>query len=395
MSDVLRVALVFISMLIMLRLKLNIGYVLVIASALLSALYVMPLQKCADTLQATVTDSITIKLFFALTLIKMLEMLLREKKVMTAMMEASWSIIKNKRAVIISMPLLIGMLPSLSGAYFSAPMVEESTKGMRISPEEKGFINYWFRHPWEFVLPLYPGILLAAAISRIEIRSFILANTAYAVLIFITGLLFSMRNISSEKPKPRPFHASGLLSFLPVALVLISVIVFHIELHYSLALIIMLLFLFYKFGPREIFLTFRQGFTMDVVLLVFGVMFFKFTMDNSGAVANLSRYFTEAGIPMLPVLILLPFISGLLTGLTVGFVGSTFPILISLAGGAHLNQLTLAFASGFTGVLLSPVHTCLVLTREYFKADIAKIYRKTIPASGTILVAALIEYFIL
>jgi uncharacterized protein len=79
----------------------------------------------------------------------------------------------------------------------------------------------------------------------------------------------------------------------------------------------------------------------------------------------------------------------------VGFVGSTFPLLISIQGGASLSGISLAFAAGFIGVLLSPVHLCLVLTRQYFKADLWGIYTKIIPASVVIFLAALIEYLII
>ena len=118
-------------------------------------------------------------------------------------------------------------------------------------------------------------------------------------------------------------------------------------------------------------------------------------MELSGSVRNLSALFVENGISILPVVCLLPFITGLLTGLTVGFVGSTFPLVISIAGGAPLAVMSLAFASGFIGVLLSPVHLCLVLTREYFKADMWGVYRKLIPSGAFILIVALIEYLLL
>lgn len=406
MLDILKVSVVLASILILLRLKLNIGYVLLIASALLSGLYLMPVSTILSTVKSTVMDRVTIVLFFALTLIRILEMILREKKVLARMMEASRHLFKKRKAVIISMPMMIGLLPSLGGAYFSAPMVDESTKGLDISPEEKGFINYWFRHPWEYVLPLYPGILLASAITGIDLRSIMLANAAYALLIFITGFMFSMKSIggaSLKSPASTAKHPGGnsfssnkdLQSFLPIAFVLILVMVLHVELHYALGITIFLLFLFYKFGIRDIIRSFKHGFTIDVIILIFGTMLFKFTMENSGAVMHLSRYFSEKGIPLLPVLFILPFISGILTGLTVGFVGGTFPLIISLAGGAHLNQITFAFASGFVGVLLSPVHLCLVLTREYFKADMWGIYKRTLPGCTIIMAAALIEYFIL
>ncbi|MFA5353927.1 MAG: DUF401 family protein [Thermodesulfovibrionales bacterium] len=186
-----------------------------------------------------------------------------------------------------------------------------------------------------------------------------------------------------------------MMSFLPLTLILVLVMVLHIELQYALALTLAVLFLYYRFNAREIRRALRYGFTRDVIVLIFGIMLFKFSLEDSGAVQQISRYFTEQGIPLLPVLIILPFTTGILTGITVGFVGSAFPLIISLAGGAHLNEIALAFAAGFTGVLLSPVHLCLVLTREYFKADVWGIYRKTIPGCAIILAAALAEYFIL
>ncbi|NTU41909.1 MAG: DUF401 family protein, partial [Nitrospirales bacterium] len=281
-------------------------------------------------------------------------------------------------------------------------------KGLRMSAEEKGFINYWFRHPWEYILPLYPGILLAAAITQMELRNLILGNILFAALIFVTGFLFSMRNISSKGPGAGvqgpgekhhasriTHHASLLMSFLPLGMILVLVMGLHIELHYGLVITLAVLFLYYRLGPREIGRALKYGFTRDVIVLIFGIMLFKFSLEDSGAVMKVSEYFREQGIPLLPVLFILPFVSGLLTGITVGFVGSTFPLIISLAGGAHLNQIALAFASGFAGVLLSPVHLCFVLTREYFKADVWGIYKKTIPATAIIMAAALTEYFLL
>lgn len=373
---------------------------LLAASGLIALLYGMSLGRVIGTIKTTVGDLVTIKLFFSLTIIRMLEMILREKEVLAKMTAASRDILKNRRAVIVSMPMLIGMLPSLGGAYFSAPMVDESTKGMKMSSEEKGFINYWFRHPWEFMLPLYPGILLAAALTNIELRRFMLANAPYALLVFMTGFMLSMRGMGGpfakhKKELSKESLKEGLFSFLPITLVLVMVIVFHIELQYTLAAAVAMLFIHYRYPIGDLWRTLKYGFAKDVIILIAGTMIFKFMMDSSGAVAQLSNYFTAQGIPVLPMLIALPFISGLLTGLTIAYVGSTFPLLISIAGGAHLNEMTLAFAAGFVGVLLSPVHLCLVLTREYFKADIAGIYRRTIPGCAVIMAAALAEYFLL
>lgn len=394
MSDIIRIILVLLTILVFIRLKWNIGYVMLVASGVLFFLYGTPFAVIFATLKATITDVSTLKLFLALTLIRVLELILREQQVMARMMESAKALLRQRKAVIVSMPMLIGLLPSLGGAYFSAPMVKESTADLHMPPEEKAFINYWFRHPWEFILPLYPGILLAAALTTMDLRSLIAANLPFALLVPATGFILSMRGVSGSDKHPGE-RRKDLRSFLPVGAVLFLVMAFRVELHTALAATIAALFAVYRFSPGQIFRAVRHGFTPDVISLILGVMTFKFAMEGSGAVGHLNRFFMEQGISLLPVLFVLPFVTGLLTGLTVGFVGSTFPLIVSLAGGPHIRELAFAFAAGFSGVLLSPVHLCLVLTREYFHADLWGIYRRVFPATGFILAAAVIEYFVL
>jgi len=402
MSELIKISLVFLLILILLRKKLNIGYVLLAASFMLFILYTMSFDLIIKTAIRTITGSITIKLLLALSLIRMFEIILREQNVLSTMMSTVKTVFKKRKAVVISMPMLIGMLPSLGGAYFSAPMVKESTSGLNISQEEKAFINYWFRHPWEYILPLYPGVLLASAVTSIPLYNIITANLLYAVCLFMTGFIYSMRGIEKKDNPAEPSNRQATwpilrkngMSFMPVFAVLFLVVIARIELQYALLAIIFPLLLFYKYKSKEILRITKHGFALDVIVMVLGIILFKETMEASGAVKNLSILFVEHGIPKLPILCILPFLIGLLTGVTVGFVGSTFPLLISI-GGASLADMSLAFAFGFAGVLLSPVHLCLVLTREYFKADMAGLYKKIVPATGIILVIAVAKYLIL
>jgi integral membrane protein (TIGR00529 family) len=394
MTDLFRLIAVFAVILFLLKRKLNIGFVMLIAAALLFLLYRMPPALILDTAGGAVLNSVTIKLILALSFIRVFEMILREHAVLSGMMDGVKAIFRNRKIVTISMPLLIGLIPSVGGAYFSAPMVAETTRDLKITPEEKGFINYWFRHPWEYILPLYPGILLASAVSKIELHTLITVNLSYAVLLVLTGFMFSMRGLKGVV-RTDHFSEKGLWNFVPIFAVLFLVLVFHVELHYALIAMVLILFLFYKYKVRAIIATLRHGFSLEVIILIVGVMFFKEAMENSGAVNNLSRFFMREGIPISPVLFLLPFLTGILTGLTVGFVGSTFPLIISLAGNSSIGAISFAFASGFLGVLLSPTHICLILTKEYFKADLWGIYKMMIPGSVIIFLGAIVEYLIL
>lgn len=395
MTDLIKICLIFGIILLLLRKKLNIEYVMLIASFVLFLLYLMPIESVLKTCKDAALNSATIKLILALSFIRIFEMILREHAVLTNMMTAVKTIFKNRKAVAASMPLLIGLLPSVGGAYFSAPMVDEATRGTKMSLEEKGFVNYWLRHPWEYILPLYPGILLASAISKIDLHDLITVNLSYAVFTLITGITFGMKGVKGVIKMDDRLSKEGIWSFVPIAAVLLLVVIFHIELHYALIATVVALFFFYRYKLKAILSSLRHGFSLDVILLILSIMLFKEAMEASGAVRNVSQFFMQEGIPTFPILFLLPFFTGLLTGITIGFVGSTFPLILSITGNTSLAAISFAFASGFLGVLLSPVHVCLILTREYFKADLWGMYKMMIPAGIIVFCAAIVEYLIL
>ena len=91
----------------------------------------------------------------------------------------------------------------------------------------------------------------------------------------------------------------------------------------------------------------------------------------------------------------MPFVIGLLTGVTSAYIGVGFPIVIPLLGSQALSQnagMLLAFGGGFMGVMASPVHLCLVLTKDYFRASLGKTLRLLIfPILMTSLIAWLLS----
>jgi hypothetical protein len=57
----------------------------------------------------------------------------------------------------------------------------------------------------------------------------------------------------------------------------------------------------------------------------------------------------------------------------------------------NLTYAMFAYAAGFAGVLLSPFHLCLIVTKEYFQADFKKLYKLLpLPVAFVVLVALLI-----
>lgn len=393
MSDILKLSAAFLVMIVLIRRKHNVGVVLIAASAVIFAAYRMGPAAIGGVLYDAATSKVGIKLLIALTFIRMLEIILREQDVFLKMMKTIEGYLRNRRCVIISMPLLIGMMPSVGGAHFSCPMVEESTKGLNLSREDKAFTNYWFRHPWEMILPVYPGVVLASVIAHVELRTLIAMNMAVAAAFVTAGFLFSMKGVRGNTDAVHERPSGGLLSFIPIAALLLLVMGAGLEPHTALLLLVFSLMLYYRHDAPTVIRVFKYGFAKDVLLLIAGVLLFKECLEASGAVRNLSVFLVERGIPLTSLLILPSFVSGLLMGITVGFVGAVFPLLINLPG-VDAHAVALAFAAGYAGVLLSPVHVCLILTREYFQADLWGIYKRIIPATLVIFAVALAEYFL-
>jgi len=243
MIDILKIIIVLLFMFILLRKKWNIGYVLMFATVLVCIFYLISIDKILLIFRKGIISNITFKLLVVLTSIRAFEIILRKEKVLKKMMIATKNMLRNKKAVIISMPLLIGMLPSVGGAYFTAPMVDELTKDIKITPEEKAFANYWYRHPWEFILPLYPGIVLASAITSIELRKFMLFNLPYALTMFLFGF-FHLQKIKGRFKTKGKFSIKEIINFLPILILVLSVILLHIEIHYSLVAIVISMLIF-------------------------------------------------------------------------------------------------------------------------------------------------------
>lgn len=379
MTDLVKIGAAFALIVLLLRFRVNLGLVMFLGALFLGALYRLGPLRQAQVVFSSATDLVTINLVTGLALIMVLENIIRKRGLLKRMMEAVVNVARDRRIAMAVLPGMIGLLPSAGGAAFSAPMVQEAAADADMDPERKAFVNYWFRHIWEYISPLYPGVVLAAAITKTPINTFLLSQLPLPIAVIGVGALLGFRGM---KVRTIPGKRDGnelralFLTLLPITISIVLVVVFKLPLAIAMALIVIALLLFYRYGLDELLTTLRESFSLNVVLMVIGIMVFKGMLDASGAIEALPAFFKQSGLPTGAVLFALPFIVGLLTGLTVGFVGATFPIITAMMGG-HPDPATatFAFASGFAGVMLSPTHLCLLLTIKYFKADMAGVYR--------------------
>lgn len=379
MTDLFKIGATFALIIFLLRRKWNFGAVMLLTSALLGGLYgIGPVRQITVALRAAM-DPVTMNLVGGLVLIMVVENIIRKRGLLKQLTGSLSRIARDRRVTMAILPGVIGLLPSAGGAAFSAPLVQDAAGDLAVEPERKAFINHWFRHIWEYISPLYPGIVLAAAVTQLPLNSLLLSQLPLPIAVTVVGGLLCFRGVT-ENAAPGRRSAKDLqdltVSLLPIIAAIVLVVVIHVPLAPTMASIVLALYLVYRYRPREIGISLKESVSVNVILMVVGIMTFKGMLDASGSIESLPRFFHDSGLPPIAVYFVLPFLVGLLTGLTVGFVGSTFPLITAMTGG-HPDPavITFAFASGFAGVMLSPTHLCLLLTVRYFNADLAGTYR--------------------
>jgi hypothetical protein len=148
---------------------------------------------------------------------------------------------------------------------------------------------------------------------------------------------------------------------------------FGINLFISLFVTVVVLTVFFRYTLKDYKKLLIEAFSPKILVLVFGVMIFKNTLSVSGIVQRIPAAMMSIDIPVESMFFLLPFTIGALTGLSLASVATTFPILVSLLPEMDLSLMAFAYVSGFAGVMITPLHLCMIFSAEFFKARVNQI----------------------
>ena len=385
----------------MARKKIALGITLLTGALLLGILFGLdPLSISRAAYKASIEKQ-TLLLLGVVLLIAIMGNILKLIENFDALVNSLESLIQDNRVVMAIVPAIIGLLPMPGGALVSAPMAGEVGKRLGLSKEKKTFFNYWFRHIWEYIFPLYPGIILVSSLLNVPIEEIIKVQFPLTMAAILGGTFFALKKIENldvtvSNKANKLIHLKTLfLSIWPIILVLFSCFILKLPLILSLLGTVILLILLEKLGWDRTIRVLKESISLKTIFLILGIMVFKKVLVTSGASAILPESLKAIGIPHYAILLVLPFIVGLMVGDTAGFVGITFPVLYPFmyTGSVNLTLSMLAFVGGYAGVLLSPTHLCLVLTGEYFGADLAKVYRMLlVPVAFVVILAMMLAY---
>jgi len=182
------------------------------------------------------------------------------------------------------------------------------------------------------------------------------------------------------------------VSLLPIVVIVVATVVFKLPLLLSLSLVCATLLSVHRLNNQQLRELLRKSVTVETISLIVGVKVFQAVIERSGAASQVVESFVSVNVLPALLVLVVPFVIGILTGITLAFVGVTFPVLMPFfvqeAGAVAYPYVMLAYAGGFLGVLFSPVHLCLVLTKDYFKADFGHVYKLLIRPALVVLAVA-------
>ena len=313
---------------------------------------------------------------------------------------------RRPRTTLVFFPALLGLLPMPGGALFSAPMVETTGEPLGLAARDKTLINYWFRHIWEYSWPLYPGLVLAASYSGYGIATICLYQLPLLLVVVLAGYVFYVRGLKVASLPPAGLPEQGaeqgrsfgafVHEIAPIWLVisLFALLKYvhhlgfgHLEkgdavgrwlepLPILVAIVATVAYTWIRnrMGPRAIGRVFWRKDMYENLLIATGIIVFAGVLEGSGAAGRVAAEFKQYDIPLWLVAMVLPFTVGAVTGITMNMVALTYPVILaSLVAPEVKDQamgyMVLAFACGYAGILMTPIHICMVQSNHYFKLN--------------------------
>ncbi len=321
-------------------------------------------------------------------------------------------LIHDSRALLMILPATVSLFSTVpGGAVLSAPMVEETGRDLKMPPIELAMTNMVYRHFVTLITPLNPSLVIASGITGISITRYLTFNIPVSLTVFVIATVVLLSRIPANKKKNTPDHETDnkgeavfriLTAASPYLVALTLGLGFG--LFFPLALLIgMIICLLINLPVNNLLPALSKrlrilvtGFNWPFIVSTLAIVLYKDFMLEAESFQQVVSYLVELGLPLLVLIIVLPFITGFITGNNAASLGIVLPVLIPFltTDMMTMKYFGLIFVVSYAGYLGSPVHLCTYLTNEYFKTDLYVLIKKVnIYAALMILAALLFSFF--
>jgi len=395
---------VIILIVVLLLIKLDLGLIMFLSSVLLGLLFKHGFYEFTNNFFLTITNYTTLELIGVIVLVYVFSSILLRTKSMEGIVSSLQSIVADYRLILFFIASFLGLIPMPAGAMFSAPLVRKIGEKNNLTPEEIMFSNYWFRHTWEFIWPLIPGVVLYSSVTGISLRDIMILQFPISIAALLIGFVWMYSHLKKSINDEINYKdlKNQILNFFKSVwsiLLIVSLVLFaNLDLLIALGITIIILIVIHKISVVTLKEIALRDISFKVIILIIGIMFFKQVLESTQGMNQIPQIFSAIGINIWVILFIIPFVLGFLTGITTGFVGISFPILMPLmiqGGSLNLSMVVFAYVAGFVGMMMSPMHLCFTVTVEYLKVNIFSFYKTLAIHLLVLLVASSIYIYLL
>ena len=370
---------------VLLRFKVLIGPAILSGGLLIWLFESRSFEKLWIAFTETLTMQRTWDLLLCLYFVMCLEVELRKSGSLHGMVVTLRNIFSSNKVTLAFMPAFLGLLPSLGGARFSAPIVQEASEGIAVDDEQKSAINLWFRHIFEFSNPLMPGVILACGIANVSIGDLIDQVGWVTILCFVLGWIFLIipLKITDLEKATNTQHdrtidwKSLVLAFGPIVTSFLLIVAFNVQAALALGLVVVAFIPLYFWFKRPISVksVFTESLDKKLFFNVVCILYFIQLLTVIGTLDEIVSVFNNSSLPQAVIIACLSFIFGVMTGMGQGYIAIVMPIVALMAPG-NIVLVGIAMVYGMAGQMVTPTHLCILVTVEYFKCRLWKTIGK-------------------
>ncbi len=335
-------------------------------------------------------------LFIIILSVMLLGELMEKGKFFNRMSALFLKVFRDNRMAAAASAAFIGFLPMPGGSLISAPFVDKLLPG-HTNPEKMA-VNYWFRHIWEYFFPLYAGLAWVITVLNAPPLLILSVMGPMTIVMTVWGFPMLFKRKKTDIPELATSENPGKLLVIswPIIMAVVLSMAFKVPLPIAVLTSVTAFVIKERRLAKHILPFILRKKTLYLIFLVSGMVFFDSITRNSGVAKEL--YVAMEGYRIEIFIIAIPMICGILTGITIGFVSISFPILspfLIVDNVPQMNLILLAYTAGFCGVLISPMHLCLIITTDYYKTTLGKVYPFLIKAALGTFITGIIYFFIM
>ena len=370
---------------VLLRFKVLIGPAILSGGLLIWLFESRSFEKLWVAFTETLTMQRTWDLLLCLYFVMCLEVELRKSGSLHGMVVTLRNIFSSNKVTLAFMPAFLGLLPSLGGARFSAPIVQEASEGIAVDDEQKSAINLWFRHIFEFSNPLMPGVILACGIANVSIGDLIDQVGWVTILCFVLGWIFLIVPLKITDPEKATNTQhdrtidwkSLILAFGPIVTSFLLIVAFDVQAALAMGLVVVAFIPLYFWFKRPISVksVFTESLDKKLFFNVVCILYFIQLLTVIGTLDEIVNVFNNSALPQAVIIACLSFIFGVMTGMGQGYIAIVMPI-VSLMAPGNMVLVGIAMVYGMAGQMVTPTHLCILVTVEYFKSRLWKTIGK-------------------